>query len=385
MKRQTIINVTGDFYYQNETMTAKMPVVTKSTNALFQDGDLNIVNLEAPITNYGSAINKTGPCLKQSDSAISVLSELNVNLVTLANNHLMDFGVQGYEDTINALTAAKIMHVGAGDNIKSASKPQIIEKNGFKIGVINICESEWSIADEECSGSNPIDLIENTQQILETKNSVDFLMLIIHGGHEYYNLPSPRIKNLYRYYAQIGADIVIGHHPHCYSGYEIHQNTPIFYSLGNFLFTKKSNHTGWYTGLILQIRLDETARMSWKLIPVEQARLSYSLLIPEANRMLEILNEVDRLSEIISCDLALLNEWKNFIAERENTYFQMLSITNAVSNKYLRFILRKFGLSRLTLNRRLLSYYLNLLRCESHNDLAKHIVANHLRMGENIK
>ena len=85
-----------------------------------------------------------------------------------------------------------------------------------------------------------MDIIDNTNQIREAKASHDKVIVIVHGGHEYYNLLSPRMQKQYRFYADQGADIVVGHHTHCISGNEIHNGVPKYYSLGNFLFTGRS-------------------------------------------------------------------------------------------------------------------------------------------------
>ena len=119
------------------------------------------------------------------------------------------------------------------------------------IAIINFCENEWSIAEEDSAGANPMDFIDNANQIREAKAVHD--KVIVHGGHEYYNLPSPRMQKQFRFYADQGADIVIGHHTHCISGNEVYNGVPIYYSLGNFLFTKNNTNEDWYTGLLLQV------------------------------------------------------------------------------------------------------------------------------------
>jgi poly-gamma-glutamate capsule biosynthesis protein CapA/YwtB (metallophosphatase superfamily) len=76
-----------------------------------------------------------------------------------------------------------------------------------------------------------MDIIDNANQIKEAKATHDKVIVIVHGGHEYYNLPSPRMQKQYRFYADQGADFVVGHHTHCISGYEVYNGVPIYYSL----------------------------------------------------------------------------------------------------------------------------------------------------------
>src|SRR5690606_34911013 len=122
-----------------------------------------------------------------------------------------------------------------------------------KIAIINIAENEWASATDTSAGANGMDLIDDVKSIQEAKSQSDFVLVIVHGGHEYYNLPSLRMQKQYRFYIDNGADLVVGHHSHCISGMETYKNKKIYYSLGNFLFTKPSVFKGWYNGLILEV------------------------------------------------------------------------------------------------------------------------------------
>ena len=127
----------------------------------------------------------------------------------------------------------------------------------MKIAILNFCENEWSIAEDDSPGANPMDIIDNTNHIREAKASHDKVIVIVHGGHEYYNLPSPRMQKQYRFYADQDADIVVGHNTHCISGSEMYKGVPIYYSLGNFLFTGRSTIENWYYGLVLELEIKD--------------------------------------------------------------------------------------------------------------------------------
>lgn len=130
-----------------------------------------------------------------------------------------------------------------------SSKHLTIDKVGIKIAIINFFENEWSIAKEEFPGANPMNLIDNSFQIREAKASHDKVIVTVHGGHKYNNLPSPRMQKQYRFYADHSADFVVGHHTHCISSDEVYNGVPIYYSLGNFLFTKKTQMMSGTLGL----------------------------------------------------------------------------------------------------------------------------------------
>ena len=251
------VNIAGDFCIEPNYIGKDL--LTDGIKELYKATDINIVNLESPVNKNGDSykIIKHGPHLQTTEKIFDYLHELNITVVTLANNHLLDYGVQGIETTLEECKKNNILSAGAGINLNEAGKHIIIEKNNIKIAVVNFCEHEWSIATDETAGANPLDIIENLKQIQQAKATANFVLVIIHGGHEFYNLPSPRMIKQYRFFAENGADAVIGHHTHCVSGYEIHNNVPIFYGLGNMLFTKQNEEPGWFTGLTVQLMLEK--------------------------------------------------------------------------------------------------------------------------------
>jgi poly-gamma-glutamate capsule biosynthesis protein CapA/YwtB (metallophosphatase superfamily) len=220
--------------------------------------DLSITNLESPITNSNQKIPKTGPHIKSHPDSLSVLKKTGINLVTLANNHIMDFGVTGLRDTLDACQEQLINTVGAGINPDETVAPFFIGKDGLKVAIINIAENEFGTIKDDHAGANPLNIVQNFYSIQRTSEEVDYVIVIIHGGHEHYPLPSPRMKETYRFFIEAGASAVVGHHPHCFSGYEVYNNAPIFYSLGNFLFDKEKRYTNhWNEGFAVRFRVSK--------------------------------------------------------------------------------------------------------------------------------
>src|SRR5690554_5418214 len=151
---------------------------------LFKNSDFNIINLEAPITTSASRIQKTGPHLKSDKkSTIDILKNLNINLCTLANNHVLDYGEQGVLDTLNFCKENNIQTVGAGKNKEEAARVFYLESDVGKIAIINIAENEWASATENTAGANGMDLIDDIKTIQEAKKKSDFVFVIVHGGH----------------------------------------------------------------------------------------------------------------------------------------------------------------------------------------------------------
>ncbi len=201
--------------------------------------DYSVVNLEAPIVIHStSAIRKSGPALKTGKQVLQLIANAGFGAVTLANNHFRDYGQIGVEDTLATLDGGHIEHVGGGITLKEAQRPLVKELCGGKVALVNMCEHEFSVATEQNGGSNPIVVADVCHQIKAVKKQANYVVLIIHGGHEHFQYPSPRMKKWYRFFVDAGADAVVNHHQHCFSGYEVYCGKPIFYGLGNFCFDK---------------------------------------------------------------------------------------------------------------------------------------------------
>lgn len=368
------ILITGDFvinkpYRKNQ--------INESVAELFRSADINIVNLEAPITNNRQGINKTGPNLESdTKSTKNILKYLEIDVVTLANNHIYDFGENGVIDTLNFCEKNNIKTVGAGENIGKASETLYLDTDEGRLAIINFAENEWASAKKEKSGANPMHIIDNIHQIKDAKEKSDFVIVVIHGGHEYYNLPSPRMVQQYRFYAEQGADIIVGHHTHCIGGFEIYNGVPIYYSLGNFLFTKNNPNIDWYKGLALEIQL-ENKEVKTTIHPVKMSEDDFSLNIQSREEKENTFNDIRSLNEIITNEEKLLNSWDNYVDLKSKVYLGYWSLLSFINNKYVKSALRKVGFEQKSkAAKRLL---LNLFRCEAHRDLSREVLERYLK------
>ena len=370
---------TGDFYisdsYQNKTL------IDHSIVKLFNNVDYRIVNNEAPITvnNAKNKILKTGPHLHtEARTTLPYLNQLKVDLVTLANNHIMDFGIEGLEDTLNSLRSNSINYVGVGNNLDESAEPFTIKTSTSKIAVLNFTENEWSVSTDSKPGANPLDIIENVQQIMIAKQSHEKVIVVIHGGHEYYNLPSPRMVKQYHFYADNGADIIIGHHPHCISGYEDYNGTPIFYSLGNFVFTLKAKFGVWNTGLILKLEIDVGKKINCKLFHIKQDINTHKITFLKGSELTKAEKEFDELSAIIKDKNLLRHHWNNYIDEHQEAYLYGFSPINILTNQFILSVFRRLKAGKFLIKPQNLKLILNLMRCESHSDATKEVIWNYI-------
>jgi len=373
MKNKEIsINICGDFYSDSSSLNENY--FSDEIVELFKKSDLNIVNLECPVVNdKNKKIFKIGPHLSGSPFTFSYLRQINTGLVTLATNHLMDYGPEGLLHTLNLCKENSVSYVGAGLSLDEARKPFVFESDCTKISVLNFAENEWAIATENKSGANPLNIVNNVRQIRRAREISDIVLVIIHGGHEQYHLPNPRMVSQYRFYAENGASVVVGHHPHCISGFEVYNDVPIFYSLGNFLFTWKSVRESWYIGLILNLRIGKNAKTEWDLIPVKQAKNTFYLTLLDGIDKQNIMSDIDKYSMIISDEKLLSEMWESYVEKWYDEKIDLCSPVQLFGNRRIINALRKTGLSRFFRRK---DHYANIfhnIRCESHYDLLKRI------------
>lgn len=342
----------------------------------FKSSDLNIVNMECPVVETGTLekIKKTGPHLCTDENIFNLLKEINIHVVTLANNHILDYGFDGINATLNGCLKNGILTTGAGKNIKEASKPVIIEKKGIRIALINFCEHEFSIAAENSAGANPLDLIDNLKEIKNSRKCADYVFVIIHGGHEHYNLPSPRMVKQYRFFAENGADAVIGHHTHCISGFENHNGVPIFYGLGNLLFTMPYSNESWDYGLLVQLEIEKDRPLKWELIPTRQSTKDFKLALCHDNDYLMIKEKIKHYNDIITQEGKLQDAWESFARKMEPQIINDFSPINFIPGRYTRAILRRIGVNKIIYRERYLMPLINLIECESLYDLSRYIL-----------
>ncbi len=376
-EKEITVIICGDFYSDADSPDENY--FSGEILDLFNNSDLNIVNLECPVVEDKSKkILKSGPHLSGSPYTFSYLKQIKTGLVTLATNHQMDYGVEGLLNTLKLCKENSIGYVGAGMSLDEARMPFILEKYNTKIAVLNFSENEWSSAGKNRPGANPLNVIDNVKQIKKARELNDYVLVIIHGGHEQYHLPNPRMVSQYRFYAENGASVILGHHPHCISGFEIHNDVPIFYSLGNFLFTWKSIRKSWYTGFIVKLGIKRNEKIKWDIIPVQQSGCTHTLTLPENSQRQEVFSDINEYSRIISDDAMLSEKWESFVNELFDEKIDLCNPIQIIGNRRLINAIRKSGLSRLLRRRGHYAQILNNIRCESHHDLLKRIIEKYL-------
>jgi poly-gamma-glutamate synthesis protein (capsule biosynthesis protein) len=206
---------------------------------LLDSGDIIFGNLETPIT--AGRIIKPGDMTFRADPGVETfLAEAGFDVVSLANNHLMNFGERGLNDTLAALDTAGIKYAGAGINAEAAHRPTIIRANGIDFIFLAYDARDIVPVSYEATADRPgiaiMDIARVTEDVRAAKTNGNVVVVSMHGGVEYAPRPSQEQINFAHAAIDAGADLVLGHHPHVVQTVEKYKGKVIFYSLGNFIF-----------------------------------------------------------------------------------------------------------------------------------------------------
>jgi len=339
---------------------------------VFRGNDLNITDLECPLTTSGSARPKIGPHQKAHPDCIAILHEADIHLAAMANNHIMDYGSEGALDTMNLCKSKNINTVGIGRTPSEASKPFSVLIKGKRIAVLNFADSEFLTAPDDSVMCNPIDPLRFFYDLREARTNHDYLIVILHAGNEFYELPSPRMKKLCRYIADLGADVVLTHHTHAYSGYEIYNSKPIFYGLGNFIYDwPGKRNIRWNSGYLVRLLLSD--KIDFEIIPLKQNNEKPGLSHPDAGETKAFTEELDRMNQIIADEKLLESEFDKYC----NSLYPMYdSYIEPYFGKYITALSNR-GLFPKFMTRRKRLLLLNITRCESHRDVLLRMLAKY--------
>lgn len=361
------ILVAGDYYPASklkQQIDLRDYSFLEEINSYTKRVDYSIVNFESPVVlGKYEPIKKCGPNLQSSKYAIEAISYAGFNLLTLANNHILDYGESGLNDTLKTCSEYQIDSVGVGSNLKEASQIFYKQIGNEKLAIINCCEHEFSIATEKTAGANPLNSIRQYYQIREAKEKADYVLVIVHGGHEYFQLPSLRMIETYRFFIDAGADAIVNHHQHCYSGYEIHKKKPIFYGIGNFCFAREREiNSIWNEGFLLELNFMED-NISFNLYPYLQCngdtKINFSIdrVKWEKNIM--------KLNMIITNHELLKEECHKFYQQKKDS---MLMLFEPYSNRIFNKLYRMNLLPTFFDNKKKLRIE-NMVNCEAHRDI----------------
>ncbi len=312
MKKTSVLTFTGDIGF-DRYMSGRWTdenLIDEDLLAFLRDGDHVIANVEGPVIAQPENTENTGAkqLLHSIDpAAVCVLRRMGADIWNINNNHIMDAGPEGVASTLCVAAENGVRTIGAGMNIKEACTPVILHEAGgiglFGVGYQRACRP----AGEEKAGCLSWSNMEAIQAVIdEIKRTCRWCVVVAHGGEEFTALPSPYTRDRYLQYLEMGADVVVSHHPHVPMNYETVGDKLIFYSLGNFIFDTDYQRAQYNTeyGIVVKLLFTTQSvsfearglkidRETERVVPWDLPRIfrdvhekDYRLLVPLSEKLL---------------------------------------------------------------------------------------------------
>ena len=277
-------------YYHNEAADDLANCIDSAYIKRMNDADVMWINNEFCYSNQGSPIPGKAYTFCAAPENVSILKELGVDIVGLANNHVYDFGPEAFADTLATLRGAEIAYVGAGADIKEASAPVYFDVDGYKIAYVAATRAEKNIKTPEATETSGgvfrcYDNTDYIEKIKEAKANADYVIALPHWGTEHSTILETAQTDGAKEYIDAGADAVIGAHTHCLQGMDFYNGKPIIYSLGNFWFDDYTLDT-----MLLELHLTGTTdhvQVTVEMVPGTQSErvTRMSSTVQERNRI----------------------------------------------------------------------------------------------------
>ena len=269
---------------------------------VLQNATIAMANLETSISTRGKSTKVERFGFRSHPDTLQGVVNAGFDVVTTANNHILDYGLQAHIDTLHHLETYDLLHTGSGRDIAEAEAPAIVNQNGQKICITGysqiIPKQHWQ-ATEQRQGLASITPPHQKRAFanvakLKSTNLCDLVLVNIHWGYEYKDYPSKAQKQLAHSLIDHGADAIIGHHPHVLQGIEVYKEKPILYSLGNFVFllgSKEASNSG-----IFLLNFTDGKFTDGKVVPTFINRCRANLLQAKSTRGQKIFQRIKRLS-----------------------------------------------------------------------------------------
>ena len=298
----------GDVYFSKELYNNyvndnnnPLGVMDETILNNFRTVDIMVANHEYATTNADDS-KKDKRQLYNFKSPIErefLWNEFGVDVVSLANNHILDYGKEGFYDTLNILEELNIESIGAGENLDKAMESYITTINGKKVAILATCrfvvDVEWYATEDRFGVSTTypttkyFNLVKEEITKLKEEEKCDFVITYVHFGTERQNTLNEDQKIISYEYIDCGADMVIGSHAHTLQGIEFYQGKPIYYNLGNFLFGSYAVDT-----MILNIEINEDNTCNTSIVPCMAS--NYKVEVPKDENYQRILDYIESIS-----------------------------------------------------------------------------------------
>lgn len=370
MKQQILIfgDICPDNDYREMFDKNSNGAFSKEIAEEIKNSALVIANFECPATNNTVPLTKCGPALKAEPQDIHLLKNMGFDVLSLANNHILDYGMQGVHETLKLCADSNICTVGAGENKTEAAKPLYCEFGSKTIGIISFAEAEFNLAGDTTPGANHFDPYNSFDLVTEMKKHCDYLIVLYHGGIEHYKNPSPLLQKKCRKFANSGADLVLCQHSHCIGTVEEINGSTILYGQGNSLFGYRQGNDAWNEGLMVSIEFGVKPVLRFRMLKATKDGIVFASKEESEKRVKEMHKDSEKLNDVLWIE----NQWLLFSKKQEAMYFPMLFGRGRVFNKVNRILNNK--LINKIYSRGKFMVTMNLLRCEAHHEVVQTIL-----------
>lgn len=339
-------------------------IADQSCMDLLKSSDLRIYNLETPITDNIFPIHKDGANFAVSSESVRGLKTLMPDYVTLANNHCNDQGTTGLKDTVSLLKQEGIIPIGYGISHKDANDVVTFEKDGIVVSVVACAETEFNVFANNEIGAVPYHDFWTNKKISDAKKNSDIVIVLYHGGVEYFRFTPPYLRERCHLMAENGADYIFCQHSHCIGCYENYEKSTIVYGQGNFIFHQKNERPITKEGLLAKIHIEKNSHIL-EYIPI-LLNESDQICIANDTEKKRILEQFESRSQFAKNETNNDAEYFALAEQRSNSYI----LRFRGSGRFLKFIFKLS--SKLKLRQYKKQDYikmLNLFQNESHREL----------------
>lgn len=295
----TTIIFTGDVLFGNAFQAGYDAkgidgVVSEKLLAELKNADILMINQEFPFGESGEPIANKQYTFQCNPSYVTALQEMGVDVVSLANNHVLDYGKESLRETFTTLDHAGILYGGAGNTTERAKEVQIIEVNGKKYGFVAVSRvvptGDWKVENSAPGVFSCYDDAGLIALVEQASKECDFLAVYPHWGVEHAANPEDYQTKIAEHCLAAGADVVVGSHTHCLQGTAFIEGKPVCYSLGNFIFGQTIDCSA-----VLKVTVTSDGAVSYQYLPVYAAGGVTNLA--EGERATEILTYLDGISD----------------------------------------------------------------------------------------
>jgi len=295
------------------------PVMSRAPEAVYGDllrvlrgADLRIVNCECALTAARRPVWKSGAVFKGLPRHVVGLAAVPFEVACLANNHVFDYGLAGFRETLDVLRGSGIRTVGAGLSFDEAIAPLTVTVRGTRVTILNFGEGEDLTASRGGPGVCGWEIEKIATLVRKAKKHGHFVVVVAHAGLEYIPFPPPYIIAAYRALSDAGADCVIGHHPHVPQGIEMRRGRLIAYSLGNFAFYQLSGLYHRKTGFFVEVRVRGNSLASYRIHPYRISENGLASL--DGREAAGFRKGIDRISRPLRTASGVEEAWQAYLA-----------------------------------------------------------------------